>query len=106
MMFGWHDPMDMDLASVRTRRPKLRSTKTERMDSRSMDYKTCSGTPSALGAPRSPGLLLILLHLLSHSAQRSLIVWPPPASKRRPAQRNARRIAATGLNTVKLKQPG
>jgi len=106
MMFGWHDPMAMDLASVRTRRPKLRSTKTERMDSRSMDYKTCSGTPSALGAHRLPGTLITLLHVLSHSAQRSLIVWPPLASTRRPAQRFAPRLAARGLDTLKLKRPG
>src|SRR5471030_105115 len=77
MMFGWHDPMAMDLASVRTRRPKLRSTKTERIHSRSMDYKTCSGTPSALGARRLPGTLITLPYMRSRLAQRSLIVWPP-----------------------------
>src|SRR5471030_212323 len=76
MMFGWHDPMAMDLASVRTRRPKLRSTKTERIHSRSMDYKTCSGTPSALGARRLPGTLITLPYMRSRLAQRSLIVWP------------------------------
>ncbi len=107
-MFGWHDPMAMDLASVRTRRPKLRSTKTERMDSRSMDYKTCSGTPSALGAPRLPGTLITLPHLLSRSAQRSLIVRPPSLTENGQPKDlpHARPRPARGLDTLQLKRPG
>jgi len=98
MMFGLHDPNGHGPCIGSNTASDVKKYRTERMNSRSMDYKTCSGTPSALGAGRLPGPLLILLHVLSHSAQRSLIVWPPLASRRRPAQRNARRIAATGLN--------